>query len=243
MGDDGSALTVGAEDGTRRSVFAYSIPPGGVFTLQTNGASESLLTGSVRVTPSQGTTSPAGAGIISYSSGGIRITESGVPSAVPTTHARIFVDQSAGHDTGLAIASPGASAAQVAIRAYQTDGSTPASGTTASVSLNGGGHFARYVGQLISGLPAGFTGVLDVSSTSPFVAATLRSLKNARGDVLLTAFPTADLSGPAPSPVIFPHIAAGGGYTAQFILLSSGAASGTTLRFLDDNGAPLPIAK
>jgi hypothetical protein len=242
-GDDGSALAVGAEGGARGSSFNYSIQPGGVYVLQTTGASAGILAGSVQVTPSLGTTSPAGAGIFSYSSGGIRTTESAVPAAVPTTHARIYIDESAGHDTGLAVASPSGSTTHVSFKAYQADGNTTAGGTAATISLNGKGHVARFVGQLISGLPAGFTGVLDVSAPSPFVAVTLRSLKNARGDLLLTTFPVADLNASAPAPVVFPHIAAGGGYTTQFVLLSSGAASGAILRFLDDKGFPLPVGK
>jgi len=38
--------------------------------------------------------------------------EAGVPSSVPTTRARIFVDKSAAHDTGLASAIPVALEAQ-----------------------------------------------------------------------------------------------------------------------------------
>jgi subtilisin family serine protease len=242
-GDDGSALPVSADNGTRSSVFTYSIPSGGVYVLQTAGASADVVAGSVKVSPSSSTTTPAGAVILSYSSGGIRITESGVPAAIPTTHARIFIDQSLGHDTGLAIASPNASATPVTFQAFQADGSTIAGSAAAPVKLNGNGHFARYVGQLISGLPAGFTGVLDISAPSPFVAVTLRSLKNERGEVLLTTFPIADFSHPAPAPIVFPQVVSGGGYTTQFILLSCGAASGATLKFFDEKGVPLPIAK
>jgi hypothetical protein len=43
--------------------------------------------------------------------------------------------------------------------------------------------------------------------------------------------------------VMFPHIADGAGYMTQFILLSAGASAGTTIRFYDEKGAPLPIGR
>jgi hypothetical protein len=71
-----------------------------------------------------------------------------------------------------------------------------------------------------------FTGVLEISSIRPFAAVTLRSLNNGRGDFLMTTFPVADGARAAPSPIVFPQIADGGGYSTQFILLSAtGAAS------------------
>lgn len=80
---------------------------------------------------------------------------------------------------------------------------------------------------------------MEISSTSPFVALTLRSLFNGRGDFLLTTFPIADLTRTAPTPIIFPQIANGGGITTQFILLSGGAASSTTVRYFAEDGVPL----
>ncbi|HYK90723.1 MAG TPA: S8 family serine peptidase, partial [Acidobacteriota bacterium] len=105
-GDDGTAVNVLTDAGASSSSFSYSIQAGGVFVLQTIGAGAGVLAGSVQVTPTAGTPTPSGAGIFSYSSGGIKITESGVPAAFPTRHAHIFIDQSLGHETGLAIAAP-----------------------------------------------------------------------------------------------------------------------------------------
>ncbi len=65
------------------------------------------------------------------------------------------------------------------------------------------------------------------------------ALINERSDFLLTTFPIADLNQLAPSPIIFPQIADGGGYVAQFILLGTDAPSSTVLRFYADGGTPL----
>jgi hypothetical protein len=100
------------------------------------------------------------------------------------------------------------------------------------------GYKAAFADQFISGLPEGFTGLLDISSTTPFAALTLRSLLNERHDFLITTFPIADETQPAPSPIVFPQIVDGGGYTTQFILISAGEASSTILSFYDGTGTP-----
>jgi hypothetical protein len=241
--DDGKPLAVSQVGGPRSSVFPYSIWPGGVFVFQTDGLSSAANAGSIQLTPDAGTSSPIGAGIFSFLQGGIRVMESGVPAATPTTHARIYVDQSGSHNTGLAIANPSASANSVTLRAYQTDGSTPAGSSADPLTLEGNGHKARFVSQFISGLPENFIGILDISSSSPFAALTMRSLTNSRGDFLLTTFPIADQNQPASTPIVFPQIADGGGYMTEFILLSSGGASSAILNLYSEDGKPLAVGK
>jgi hypothetical protein len=69
----------------------------------------------------------------------------------------------------------------------------------------------------------------------------VRSLSNENHDYLMTTFPVADANQAAPSPIVFPQIADGGGYTTQFILLSAAGASNTTLGFFDNSGLPLTL--
>ncbi len=242
-GSTGTPLVVNQAGGARDSSFAYSIRPGGVYVFQTDGLPAEVMVGSARLVPDEGTSSPVGAGVISYSREGVRVSESGVPAATPTTRARIYVDQSEDHSTGLAIANPGTAEISATLQTFLTDGVTPAGTGPASVNLNGRGHIAAFIPQLASGLPPGFKGVLDISSPSPFVALTLRSLNNRRGDFLLTTFPIADATLPAPAPLIFPQIAAGGGYLTEFILLSAGMSANTVLRFYGEDGSTLAIAK
>lgn len=113
------------------------------------------------------------------------------------------------------------------MKAFQRDGSAAAGTSLGPVTLTANGHKAAFIDQFVSGLPAGFTGVLDISSSTPFAALTLRSLINARGDFLLTTLPIAD----------------GGGYATQFILLSPRGTSSTSLYFYDDTGAPLVLGR
>jgi hypothetical protein len=104
------------------------------------------------------------------------------------------------------------------------------------------GHSAQFADQFVAGLPTGFTGVLDISSTTPFAALTMRSLYNERRDFLLATFPIADMTRSAPAPIVFPQVADGGGYVTQFILIGAGA-SGVTLNFYGEDGRPLPVGK
>jgi hypothetical protein len=109
------------------------------------------------------------------------------------------------------------------------------------VNVAGSGHKAAFAGELVPGLSSGFKGVAEISSSSPFVALTLRSLTNSRGDVLLTTFPVADPSQTAPSPIIFPQIADGSGFTTQFIFISAAGAASVSVTFTGDDGSPLSI--
>jgi YD repeat-containing protein len=222
----------------------YSVPPGGILRKVSDGSAAAVNTGWAQLVPAQGTSAPVGAGVFGFAQGEYLVTESGVAAATPTTRALIYIDKSAGHDTGLALSNPGTASLRVMMRALQSDG-RPAAGTTpGTLDLPAGGHSARFVGQMIEGLTDGFTGVLEISSSNEFAALTLRSLTNARGDFLLTTFPIADGTRTAPSPIVFPQIVNGGGYQTQFLFLSpAGAASTVNLRFFGDDGVPIDIGR
>ncbi len=143
----------------------------------------------------------------------------------------------------MAVANPANTNASITTRAYQTDGVTAIGTSQNPLQLPGNGHSAKFATEFIAGLPAGFTGVLDITSATPFAALTLRSLNNERNDFLMTTFPIADANHTAPSPVVFPQIADGGGFVPEFILLSAGGPSGTTLSFFDNDGRQLAVGK
>ncbi|MBZ5538692.1 MAG: hypothetical protein LAO31_22320 [Acidobacteriia bacterium] len=242
--DNGTPVVVQQVGGSSGSTFSYSIPARGVFVFQTDGSPSSIHAGSVQAIPDEGMETPAGAGVFSLTQGGNLVTQSGIPSAIPTTHARIYVDTSGGHDTGLAIANPWASSMSVVLSALESDGVTPAGSSNGPIDLSANGHMAKFAGEFISGLPIGFTGVLDISSSQPFAALTLRLLTNTRGDTLLTTFPIADFNQSPVTPLVFPQIADGGGYQTEFILLNTnGGSSILTLNFSGDSGAPLAVGK
>jgi immune inhibitor A len=241
--NDGTPLSVRPVNGTTTSQLPYSIPAGGFTVIQTDGSPGTVNAGSVQLIPSAGNSTPVGAGIFSYTQAGILVTESGIPSATPTSLARVYVDKSGGHDTGIAIAAPDGTPVHATVTAYRTDGLTSVG--SGIVDLSGNGHMAAFAGEMIttSVLPDGFTGVLEIGSSTLFVALTLRSLSNARGDFLLTTFPIADLTRSAPVPLVFPQIADGGGFQTQFIFISTVNASSITLNYYGDDGATIAVGK
>jgi hypothetical protein len=241
--NNGSPLVVSQVGGPADSTFRYSIPAGGAFHFQTDGSPANTTVGWVRLNPDLYNPTPIGSGVFSYNPGPMLISESGIPSAVPTTHARVYVDLSGDHNTGLAIANVESTAASITINAFQNDGVTPAGTSRGPLPLNACGHDAEFANQFITGLPAGFTGVLDISSVTPFAALTMRSLVNERDDFLMTTFPIADANEPAPSPIVFPQIVDGGGYVTRFFFISPTSASLATLRYMDEGGAPLGIGE
>jgi hypothetical protein len=237
LDDNGRSFVVRRVGGSAASSFEYSIPPGGAFHFQTDGSTASQKAGWARVIPSYLNSSPVGSGIFSYNPVNVLLTQSGVPAALSTTHARIYVDHTNNHNTGLAIANLLDVSALYSVQVFQNDGVTPISNIQ-GFSLEAYGHTSQFANQLITGLPEDFTGILDISSSISFAALTLRSLENERGDFLMTTFPVADGARPAPSPVIFPQIATGGGYSTETILISPAGESKAVVSFYDQTGAP-----
>jgi hypothetical protein len=71
------------------------------------------------LTPDSGKSTPVGSGVFGFNPGSILVSESGIPSAVSTTHARVYVDLSGNHNTGLAIANLANTNASVTINAFR----------------------------------------------------------------------------------------------------------------------------
>jgi formylglycine-generating enzyme required for sulfatase activity len=241
MDNNGNPLAITPQDGgVARSEFRYEqVPPGGGYVLRTNGSPAGAVTGWVLVTPDWGTYAPAGAGIFSFSQKGVLVSEAGVPSSSPVTHARLYIDTSKGHNTGLAIANPAGSTVNVAFNAFWADGRTAAGSGPGTRLLKPNGHDAAFADQLISGLPTEFKGEVDISSPSPVAILALRSLSNSRGEFLFTTFPIPDVDRTPVMPIVFPQIADGGGYTTEMILLSTAGDSSVTVDLFGDSGISL----
>jgi trimeric autotransporter adhesin len=239
----GVPMLVNQVGGMPNSTFQYSIPAGGAFRFQSDGLSATAKIGWVKIVPDAASLTPVGSGVFSYNPGSMLVSESGIPSSVSTTHARVYVDLSGGHNVGLAIANIGSLSASITVDAHQVDGASGVGTSYGPLLLAPYWQNAVFADQLIEGLPSGYRGVLDISSTVPFAALTMRSLTNERDDFLMTTFPVADADQTAPSPVVFPHLADGGGYVTEFILISGGAAASTTPGFYDDSGAPADFSR
>jgi sugar lactone lactonase YvrE len=237
LDNNGAPLVVRQVGGATDSTFYYAIPAGGAFRFQADGFPADAKVGWVRLVPRYLNSTPVGSGVYTYNPGSVLVSESGIPSAFPTTHARIYVDLSKDHNTGLAIANISGAAASITINAYQPDGVTEIGTSWGPLELAAYGHDAKFADQLIEGLPEGYRGVLDIRSTAPFAALTVRSIHNERDEFLMSTFPIADANRAAPLPIAFPQVTDGGGYVTEFMLISAGAATSTTPGFYDEAGA------
>jgi hypothetical protein len=241
--DLGSPLAVTTTSMGHGAEFEYSIEPNGVLVFETDGSPASINVGSAQAIPGEGSTSPSGACLFRIIENGVVVSETGSPAAVPTTHARVYVDQSSGHSTGVAISALDNEGFKVTLRAYQTDGVTSVGSIPDDIDLAGNGHAAAFTAGLIPDLPENFTGVLDIQAPKPFAALTIRSFNNTRNEFLVTTFPTADMTTTVSSPVVFPQIADGAGYSTQFVLINGGATSDATVSVFNTGGSPLGVLK
>ena len=148
LDDNGNPLVVNQVGGTTGSTFRYSIPTGGAVRFQTDGFPATTKVGWAQLTPDAGTSTPVGAGVFGYNPGNFLVTESGIPATVSTTHARIYVDLSGGHNTGLAIANPADTNASIAITAYQSDGVTGIGTSQGPLQIPANGHSARFADRV-----------------------------------------------------------------------------------------------
>jgi len=73
------------------------------------------------VRPDLDTSAPIGSGVFGYNPGNILVSESGIPAAVSTTHARVYIDLTENHNTGLADANLSGTSTTVAINALAMD--------------------------------------------------------------------------------------------------------------------------
>jgi hypothetical protein len=153
------------------------------------------------------------------------------------------VDGSAGCDTAFTIGNPSKSEAVITLNAFAVDGSTRRDSSHGVVHLPGHGHVTKFAGELIEGLPRGFSGVVDVSSTAPFVILALRSRLTTRKEPILRVFPVADLTRESTSPMVFPHMLDGDGYATEFVLLGAGAPGTAVIKFFGENGLPLTVGR
>src|SRR5262249_16811425 len=147
----------------------------------------------------------------------------GVFPAAATTHARIFMDVTDGHDTGLAILNDSDKPASANLRLYNIAGD--AIETTVPVTLPARNQAAKFVSELFPGLRRGRRGLLEIMSDTPLQILALRSTTTT-DRFLLAAFPTESLDIPRPERVLFfPHIVDGSGFSSEFFLTNLGAGA------------------
>ena len=162
---------------------------------------------------------------------------SGTASKPDTTHFQ--------KNGAIAVANPSGTAATVVLEARGLNGALVKTSQPLQVPANG--QVALFLNQVpgLETLAAPFEGVVTVVATSPqaVTAAGFLTLYNERGNILYTTTGPLFENAATPSQLVFPHIAEGGGYTTQFVVIGgiSGQATTGAVRFFTEQGSSLNV--
>ena len=225
------------------ATYPYAIAPRSSVKI-TSANSDLLRTGSVVITPAQGSRSPIVSSVFRLVSNGITVTETGIATTGDAPSFRVFAESNSGQhlQTGIAIANTAASVANIQFELLKLDGKP--SGYTGSTTLGPDAHMAMFLNEIpgLKSLPSSFRGVLHISSNTSISAIGLRTRYNERGDFLISTTPAiADNAPSSTDESVFPQVVSGSGYTTEFILMNPAGASQGTLSLSSQTGTELPL--
>ena len=214
---------------------------------------DTLKLGSVQIVPFSGFNTPHAHIVLNHRDSGVLTSILGVEGEIPGKTFRIYAESIGDFDSGIAgstrtgvvLANPSEAPATVALEMRSLGGSLLRTSQPVTVPPNG--QVSLFLNQApgLETLPVPFQGLLRVLATSPqgVTAAGFRAMYNERGNVLFTTTGPLSENAGTPAQLVFPHIAEGGGYTTQFIVIGgvSGQANTGVLRFFNQEGNPLNL--
>lgn len=184
--DDGSPLALDFGSGAVSS-FTFTIPPQGIVSFKTTGASATTVIGWARVASSLPVQ-----GVIQF-----RYAVNGVPQqgvSAEATEASGLFRSPATPATGIAVANPSSTSLPVNVVLLDATGNTVASST---ITLNGFGHKSFTVGQMFPTVPATFHGTVLIGYGAPRIFATYCVAWTLSTDLgVLASYPTSGLNWP-----------------------------------------------
>lgn len=198
----------------------FAISNLGAASLASTGAGSKVVTGYARIQPITAGSAPSGVAIFNYKQDNVIVSEVGVPATSVISSGRIHVDISADVNTGLAIANPNSSTANLAFYFTDTNGNAAGSGT---VTIPPNQQIAQFLDQSpFKVYPAStFLGTFTFTSTVPVAAVPLRGFTNERGDFLMSTLPVVSTSASSSVGIsVMPHFADGGGWSTQIMLVN-----------------------
>jgi hypothetical protein len=177
--------------------------------------------------------------IFGYRKNNVLISEAGVPSTPLINSGRLYAEEQGSVHTGVAIANPNSVPAQIAF--YFTDANGQIFGRN-TTTVPASGLLGRFLYEPPYGVGS-VRGTFTFSSSVPVAAVAIRGYTNERGDFLITTLPIAPLSAAGNQALVFPHIADGGGWTTQLVLVNptDDVISGT-VEFIEQGTTGAPAA-
>lgn len=206
----------------------------------TNNA-PALLSGHGIVSSESGNSGVSGLAIFGERSGGVLVSEAGVPASPLIQSGRIYAEIGGSINTGIAISNPYDRPAQISFFFTDANGTDIGVGTT---SIAGRSKIAVFLTDPPFYGPTTFAGTFTFNSSLPLGIIALRGRLNERSDFLMTTLPAADLTAQAAgSAVTFPQFADGLGWFTQIVLVNPGDSTiSGTVQFLNSQGAPAAIS-
>lgn len=223
-------------NGQSASRFPYTVAPRSFAKFDAAGQGSSTSIGLVRVTPSLNNRTPSVLSTLTFRPEGTTTTSATVIASSPGSAFRMYAQlpAPAGSSgateprTGLAVANSATTATTVTLTLTPLSGASPSAST--NLVVPGGGQVSVFLEEIpgFQNVSRPFEGMLRIvaPASAPVAVTGLRGRSNERGDFLMTTTPPIPESSIADSAEIgFPHFADSDGYTTQFILLASPAAS------------------
>jgi len=224
------------------SVRAYTLVDRGGVSLLTDGTGTLPDVGYTRIQPAAGNTTPAGVAIFGGRTNGVLVSETGVPATPALSTGRIYAEVAGAVNTGLAIANPGDSAANITFFFTDAGGNDLGSGST---QIPAKGQIAKFLNEAPFNTFTGttFQGTFSFTSTVPVGVVALRSYINQKGDFLMSTLPVIDTSAATGTGVVvLPHFADGGGWVTQILLVNPSDSTMTgSIQFTNDSGSPVTV--
>ena len=201
------------------SSFDYSIPARASIRIPISGQPG---TGWIRLA-STGRL-PVANGIFRYQSGGVTVTQAGIPAVAGDSAFRTYAEESGSSlRSGVAIANLAVSPAEVQFELTSLSGES--TGLTGTITIPGYGHAAKFLDEIpwVQVLPDDFRGILRVSTGSGQISVMgFRSRYTEVGNFLITTIPpVSENVSPPPGDLFFPHWINSLAYSTQFVLYSS----------------------
>lgn len=217
----------------------YAIANLGGLSVITDGAGSTTSTGFATVQPDSGNSTPAGIAMFGYRVNGTLVSETGVPAAPPLFSGRIYAEVGSAVNTGLAIANPNSTPAQVDFHFTDATGADSGAGT---ITVPANGHIARFLNEDPINGNSNFKGAFTFTSKNVRIGViALRKLINERGEALLSTLPVTDLSATVPTATgVLPYFTDGAGWQTQIILVNPTDSTLTgNIRFMSPAGQTL----
>lgn len=210
--ESGAVMNASYEANT---VTPYHIKPGGVYKFSPgNAPDDSILPGWIKIVPTAGVSAPAATEIIGLTIEGVLISEAAFAGLQPSYRARFYVDETGDRNSSFAIVNPQPASISADIRILQNT-------IGQRLLLPPNGAVTGSAAELLqNALPAGYRGIVEITSSQPFAVSSIQSVIADRGKFIYTSIPELEANGFPP--VVFPQFADGSGFQTEFVLANTG---------------------